>query len=826
MPFIVPILVAIGTGIITAAGAIGITIPITAALTVGTTAVLIGGSLLLSAVEAHVARSNMPSVASLASDVANHSVAVRQSMAPRVVGYGRFSIGGVITYMATTGNNAEILHLVVTLTGHQVDAVEQIYLGNYALTGIGPTGGSDTGMYSGKVSCEIKLGAPGEAAFSNLVSETASLSGAWTSAHRQDGCCSVHLRLVWDEKLFANGVPPLRFVVRGKLVYDPRNSTTAWSMNSALCINDHLQDTRFGMPSGPGEIATATVIAAANTCDEAVLLASSQYEARYSCNGFFDSSQTPGDILTGLLSSCAGELAWVGAQWNLFAGAWRSPAVSFGDDDLRGPLQLTARNGRRDLYNGVKGTFVSAADGYTATDFPAQVKASYVADDGGFPGCNDRGYWITLTAYALNDAVMSRGYAYVCKSAHTSSAGTEPGNGASWATVWAIVPDIAWKTVQYPYCNSATQAQRLARIDLETGRRMTVLAAPCKLQLYAAQPPDVVQFTHATYAWTNKTFKLTQSSLKFEDDGAIGFDMTLRETDSGVYAWSTALELPYLGTVSPAQVNTNGIAYPIIPPGSMPPVSIANVNSAIVGGVSPLSAADAGSNETISVAAFQMKVGGGVVSYNAGSISGCPYTTLEYVYCSDKFLSGGAVTYLVTTSSDAVVASPYNVYVGYITTGSAGGGGTSGGGGGGGLAMCCCIGMYLDEREQVQFAEAGIECDCHLGDGQVERHAIERVWPVAMRPCVEIRTANGCVWRGSVDTPVRLRDENEPVAAEFVGSGVMLTDNEGQIEWSAVTQVAPIGMKLVRMIFLGKREFAAGVSPRKRCFTHNGVSAK
>lgn len=59
---------------------------------------------------------------------------------------------------------------------------------------------------------------------------------------------------------------------------------------------------------------------------------------------------------------------------------------------------------------------------------------------GGTPaaGFDWEGDWTTSTAYIVHDAVSNNGSMYVCKSAHTSSASTEPGTGASWATYWDL----------------------------------------------------------------------------------------------------------------------------------------------------------------------------------------------------------------------------------------------------------------------------------------------------------------------------------------------------------------------------------------------------
>ena len=54
---------------------------------------------------------------------------------------------------------------------------------------------------------------------------------------------------------------------------------------------------------------------------------------------------------------------------------------------------------------------------------------------------NWRSDWANTTAYAVDDAVQAgtRKSSYRCKGAHTSSAATQPGSGASWATYWTLI---------------------------------------------------------------------------------------------------------------------------------------------------------------------------------------------------------------------------------------------------------------------------------------------------------------------------------------------------------------------------------------------------
>jgi hypothetical protein len=50
----------------------------------------------------------------------------------------------------------------------------------------------------------------------------------------------LYIRMKYDQSAYPNGIPLFTAVVRGKRVFDPRSSTTAWSDNAALCIRDYL----------------------------------------------------------------------------------------------------------------------------------------------------------------------------------------------------------------------------------------------------------------------------------------------------------------------------------------------------------------------------------------------------------------------------------------------------------------------------------------------------------------------------------------------------------------------------------------------------------
>ena len=63
---------------------------------------------------------------------------VRSPTSPRVIVYGETRTSGTLVYISTTGTKNEYLHLVVTLAGHEVEEISDVYFNDeLALTGAG-----------------------------------------------------------------------------------------------------------------------------------------------------------------------------------------------------------------------------------------------------------------------------------------------------------------------------------------------------------------------------------------------------------------------------------------------------------------------------------------------------------------------------------------------------------------------------------------------------------------------------------------------------------------------------------------------------------------
>lgn len=98
----------------------------------------------------------------------------------------------------------------------------------------------------------------------------------------------------------------------------------------------------------------------------------------------------------------------------------------------------------------------------------------------------------------------------------------------------------------------------------------------------------------------------------------------------------------------------------------------------------PLTATDAGSNATISIASFTLRTSAkGDISVSSGSVTALSYGTLYYVYYDDSNLAGGAVTYAVTSTKENAINGQGRIFIGSIITPAATGPNTTGNNDGG-----------------------------------------------------------------------------------------------------------------------------------------------
>jgi hypothetical protein len=375
---------------------------------------------------------------------------IRSSVANRTVIYGRAMVSGPLVFGGVAGASNQFLWLVIPLAGHEVDAIETLYL-NEVEVALDGSGFATTAPYTGKVWVKKHLGVAGDPADADLVAANI----GWTADHRLAGVAYLAIRLQWSGDVFPTGIPNIKCVVRGRKVFDPRTGLTAWSANPALCVRDYITSAH-GLEATSAEIDGALLVAAANVCDESVALAGGGTEARYTCNGVVDTGDTPRSIMEDMLTSMAGFMVWSAGVYQIHAGAYTAPAVTLTADDLRGPVKVRPRLSRKELFNAVRGTFVDPAAYWQPTDFPTVSNATYAAQDGG---------------------------------------------------------QVIWRDAVMPYTTSAATAQRIAKLTLERSRQGITVELPCKLTAFKVATMDTVMVTLSQLGWTAKEFKVLEWSF-------------------------------------------------------------------------------------------------------------------------------------------------------------------------------------------------------------------------------------------------------------------------------------------------------------------------
>lgn len=450
-----------------------------------------------------------PKVPSFGQQLTDRTVSARQPIAPRRTIYGRARVGGVFTYITTKGGDKKELHMVVTISGHQVAEIERVYFDGQTVTlnasgeavknsdatsTFGSRGtefayNSDEETtvdeitdYNGKAEFYFRHGEADQTAIEELIAATADLDDAqrWTEEHRQRGCAHVYMKLTFDNDIYPNGIPDISFLVRGKNdIYDPRTETYGYTENAALCIADYLATTE---PLGIGalydaEISTPDLIEAANICDEQVQTddTGNNFEARYTINGAFE-GESAAQVIPELAGAMAGAVVLQGTTFLLRAGAYRLPTAHFTEDDIVDSITFSTLRSRADSFNGVRGIFADPDQGYQPTDFPSVEVAEYVTEDAGEEIYND---------------------------------------------------------IELNYTTSGTMAQRIARILLEEQRRQITASVVLKSVGYRVRPYDTITLTIDRYGWDAKTFRVL--SVELNPDVAWSVVVELVEIDANVY---------------------------------------------------------------------------------------------------------------------------------------------------------------------------------------------------------------------------------------------------------------------------------------------------
>lgn len=381
--------------------------------------------------------------------------------------YGKARVGGVRIYDESTGATNKVLHRIIAFAGHEIDSFQNIYINDEIATLDGSGNVTSPARYDGFLRIKKHLGSPTQTADTDLISE----SSFWTSNHKLNEIAYLYVKMTYDVNAFPNGVPVISAMIKGKKVYDPRTSTTAWSDNPALCVRDYLSSS-FGLNQSSTKLSTV-FNTAADICDQTVVSS-----IRYTCNGAFVTSASPGTILSNLLTSCGGILWYSQGFWRMRAAAWDAATVSMNEDDVRGPMTISTRNSRRDNFNKIKGTFKGDETSWQDADYPYVTDVAFLTADNNIENVTD---------------------------------------------------------FNLPFTDNSAEAQRIAKIALFRNREQLTVSGNFGLTAAKLQVGDNVNLTLSRFGWVSKPFEVVSWNMTVTEGLDIQFPLSLRETSSQIF---------------------------------------------------------------------------------------------------------------------------------------------------------------------------------------------------------------------------------------------------------------------------------------------------
>lgn len=400
---------------------------------------------------------------------------VRKSTVSRRIVYGRARLGGIWFYPETQGASNEVLYLVLGLCEGPVEAIEAVYFDGEEVTIDGS--GFGTGKWTGAVIIRKYLGTNDQPP-----DGLSGMSSKWTTQHRLKGIAYLVVTLSVNLELFSS-IPEISATVRGKNnILDPRTGLRGYSTNPALCLADYLTTTAVGPGISSADIDQASLIDAANVCDEPVTTLSGP-EPRYSCQGTLDVASTVEDNAAIIIQAMNGDLIQSGGKFTIQAGQFITPTFTIDMDMLVGPIEFSSLQPRKERSNVVKGTFLSEANSWQRFDFPSITDADAVEADG-----------------------------------------------------QEVITDLSLEMV-----GSVAQAQRLASMELRQARRGRTVQLVCSMKAMPARVGSNVVLNIPRY-FDDEVFRVVELKFSVGNDGAPNLQITLLENNADIYEWDISKE--------------------------------------------------------------------------------------------------------------------------------------------------------------------------------------------------------------------------------------------------------------------------------------------
>jgi hypothetical protein len=421
--------------------------------------------------------------------------------------YGERQVGITRVFLETSGTDNEYLYMAGVLCEGEIESIEEVYIDDKEVTfasalthgSVVEVDSGDANFYKDSTShiqVQAFLGLDNQVSSSIL-----STSTNWGANHRLRGVAYLALRFKWNQDIFGQ-IPQVKVTLKGRKIYDPRTTTTAYSSNPALCLLDYLRSSRYGkgLPNSAFEANFQSFQDSANEAETQVTPYSGGTDINvFDTNAVLDSSQKIIDNVKKLLNPMRALFTYTEGVYKLKIESTGSPVKTITADYVVGGAKVLGER-KNNKYNRVIGTFVNPEKNWQqdTISFPP-------ADDSALPSADQH-----ATMLALDNGTLLEG------------------------------------NFDFPNVTSPYQAEDLCEIILKRSRNQLQVQLRLTSEFLDLAIGDIVGITYPSGGFSNKPFRVLGMTIN-ED---LTVDVQLFEHQDNFYTWTEKSEAPTIADTS------------------------------------------------------------------------------------------------------------------------------------------------------------------------------------------------------------------------------------------------------------------------------------
>ena len=415
--------------------------------------------------------------------------------------YGKRKIGVTRIFVESSGTNNEYLYIAGILCEGEIESIEEIYIDDKKVTWasalshgtVVEVGSGDANFYKSSTShiqVQAFLGLDNQVSSSVL-----STSTNWGANHRLRGVAYLALRFKWNQDIFGS-IPDIKVIVKGKKVYDPRTTTTAYSDNSALCLLDYLRNSRYGkgLPDSAFEANFQSFQDSADECETQVTPYSGGTDIDlFTTNAVLDTSQKLIENVTKLLNPMRAIFSYNQGTYKLNIEGTGTATYTITSDNVIGGIKVIGET-KNKKYNRIKGTFVNPDKNWQedTVTFPP-------ADDSSLPLADQH-----ATMLSADNGTLLEG------------------------------------NFDFPFITNTYQAEELCEIILRRSRNALALEVKVTSEFLDVVVGDIVNVTYSTAGFSAKPFRVYSVNINAD----LTVDLALTEHQDNFYTWTSKAQAP------------------------------------------------------------------------------------------------------------------------------------------------------------------------------------------------------------------------------------------------------------------------------------------